>query len=60
MSKYIYKILSICLAAVSFIQTAAGQVWRRADIDEGMCISNRLMLYTRANIIWLTIEITST
>ena len=35
MSKYIYKILSICLAAVSFIQTAAGQTWR-SDIDDGL------------------------
>lgn len=45
MSKYIYKILSICLAAVSFIQTAAGQVWRRADIDDGLVAKDTYCLF---------------
>lgn len=46
MSKYIYKILSICLAAVSFIQTAAGQVWRRADIDDGLVAKDTYCLFS--------------
>lgn len=45
MSKYIYKILSICLAAVSFIQTAAGQVWRRADINDGLVAKDTYCLF---------------
>ena len=46
MSKYIYKILSICLAAVSFIQTAAGQVWRRADINDGLVAKDTYCLFS--------------
>ena len=46
MSKYIYKILSICLAAVCFIQTAAGQVWRRADIDDGLVAKDTYCLFS--------------
>ena len=46
MSKYIYKILSICLAAVSFIQTAAGQTWRRRDIDDGLVAKDTYCLFS--------------
>lgn len=46
MSKYIYKILSICLAAVSFIQTAAGQTWRRSDIDDGLVAKDTYCLFS--------------
>lgn len=46
MSKYIYKTLSICLAAVSFIQTAAGQVSRRADIDDGLVAKDTYCLFS--------------
>ena len=46
MGKYIYKILSICLAAASFIQTAAGQVWRRADIADGLVAKDTYCLFS--------------
>lgn len=45
MSKYIYKILSICLTAVSFIQTAAGQTWR-SDIDDGLVAKDTYCLFS--------------
>ena len=46
MSNYIYKILSVLLAAVSVMQTAAGQVWRRADIDDGLVEKETYCLFS--------------
>ena len=46
MSNYIYKILSTCLAAACFLQTAAGQLWRRADIDDGLVAKDTYCLFS--------------
>jgi len=46
MSNYIYKILSTCLAAACFLQAAAGQVWRRADIDDGLVAKDTYCLFS--------------
>ena len=46
MGKYMSNILISFLAAVSFIQTAAGQVWRRADIDDGLVEKDTYCLFS--------------
>lgn len=46
MSNYINKILSTCLAAACFLQTAAGQLWRRADIDDGLVAKDTYCLFS--------------
>ena len=46
MGKYMSNILISFLAAVCFMQTAAGQTWRRSDIDDGLVAKDTYCLFS--------------